>query len=121
VLRYSRDEGLAVLQGAATLDDAYQRAMALAMIYPEPDKPGRGKKGKAEESSGFSQKRLQQARIVLRHSPDLADRVLKGAATQSESVALSFPSRFLTHFAISMVSLSNAGRPGVATFAPAAA
>jgi hypothetical protein len=56
--------------------------MALALIYPDPEKGGWGKKGTE----------------------------IKGATTQSESVALSFPSRFLTHFAISMVSLSNAGR-----------
>jgi hypothetical protein len=50
--------------------------MALAMIYPEPDKRGRGNKGKAEETSDFSQKRLSQARAVLRHSEALAQNVL---------------------------------------------
>ena len=51
---------------------AGQLAIAHAFAYPEPDKPGRGKKGKAEETSGFSQKRLAQARAVLRHSRPLA-------------------------------------------------
>jgi len=32
--------------------------MAVAFAYPEPDEAGRGKKGKAAESAGFSQKRL---------------------------------------------------------------
>jgi hypothetical protein len=53
-----------------------QQAMAVAFAYPDPDKPGRGKKGKAEETSGFSQKRLQQARQVLHHSRELALAVL---------------------------------------------
>jgi hypothetical protein len=35
------------------------------MLYPEPDKPGRGKKGKATESVGFSQQRLKEARQGL--------------------------------------------------------
>jgi hypothetical protein len=54
--------------------------MALAMIYPEPEKGGRGrKKERVEETTTFSEKRLQQARAVLRHSRALADEVLKGA------------------------------------------
>lgn len=53
-----------------------QLAMAVAMIYPEPDKPGRGNKGKSEEASGFSQKRLQQARQVLAYSKAWAHEVL---------------------------------------------
>lgn len=53
-----------------------QLAMAVAMIYPEPDKPGRGHKGKAEETSGFSQKRLAQARQVLAYSKAWAHEVL---------------------------------------------
>ena len=46
--------------------------MALAMLYPEPEKGGRGHKGKATETSGFSQQRLREARAVLHHSPELA-------------------------------------------------
>jgi hypothetical protein len=38
-----------------------QQAMALAFAYPEPDKPGRGKKGKASETDGFSATRLKNA------------------------------------------------------------
>jgi ParB-like chromosome segregation protein Spo0J len=53
-----------------------QQAMALAMIYPDTEKGGRGIKGKAEVSSDFSQKRLAQARAVLRHSEALAQGVL---------------------------------------------
>ena len=40
--------------------------MALAMLYPEPEKGGRGKK--APETGGFSRQRLGDARSVLRHS-----------------------------------------------------
>ena len=40
-----------------------QQAMALAMIYPEPEKGGRGKKAvNPKETLGFSQMRLSQAR-----------------------------------------------------------
>jgi hypothetical protein len=56
-----------------------QQAMALAMIYPEPEKGGRGKKSQAlncAESSGFSGRLLEQARTILRHSQELAQDVL---------------------------------------------
>lgn len=42
-----------------------QQAMRLALLYPEPEKGGRGNKGKALETSGFSRQRLGQARSVL--------------------------------------------------------
>jgi hypothetical protein len=59
-----------------------QRAMAVAFAYPEPDKRGRGNKGKCEDSAGFSQRRLEQARQVLGHSKELAKRVLDGELGQ---------------------------------------
>ena len=55
-----------------------QKAMALAMLYPEPEKGGRGKKRQATNSlvsSGFSQQRLSQARAVLHYSRELAESV----------------------------------------------
>jgi hypothetical protein len=55
--------------------------MALAMIYPEPEKGGRGKKaavGNLLETSGFSRQLLDQARTVLRHSRETAYKVLAG-------------------------------------------
>jgi len=52
---------------------AGQQAMAHAMIYPEPEKGGRGKKSKnSTETLGFSAMRLSQARTVLSHSRDVA-------------------------------------------------
>src|SRR5215472_15775120 len=59
--------------------------MATTKIYPEPEIGGRGKKGKASETDGFSQTRLKVARFVLHHSPDLADSVLKGVKSQKET------------------------------------
>jgi hypothetical protein len=52
-----------------------QQAMALAMIYPEAEKGGRGRKSAANSlvSSGFSRQRLDQARSVLHHSRALAE------------------------------------------------
>jgi hypothetical protein len=35
--------------------------MRLALLYPEPDKRGRGNKGKATETVGFSEQRLREA------------------------------------------------------------
>jgi hypothetical protein len=58
-----------------------QQAMALAMIYPEKDKGGRGKKSEAlnsAETSGFSTRRLNCARSVLKFSRPMAEAVLKG-------------------------------------------
>lgn len=55
-----------------------QRAMAVAMLHPEP-KRGRGKKDegiKAAENAGFKERRLQQARSILKHSESLARKVL---------------------------------------------
>jgi hypothetical protein len=65
-----------------------QQAMALAMIYSEPEK-GRGKKDTAKkdaESSSFSYRRVQQARSVLRHSRDLAESVVKGSLSLDEAL-----------------------------------
>jgi hypothetical protein len=55
-----------------------QRAIALAMIRPEPTaKGGRGKKEETPTKIiGVSPAYLQQARYVLRVSPDLARQVL---------------------------------------------
>ena len=36
--------------------------MVAAMLYPEPDKPGRGKRGKSNRNGWFSQQRLNDAR-----------------------------------------------------------
>jgi hypothetical protein len=53
--------------------------MAHAMLYPQAEKGGRGKKSeatKSAETSGFSVRRVQQARAVLAHSPPIAIAVL---------------------------------------------
>jgi hypothetical protein len=42
--------------------------MATAFMYPDEDEAGRRKKGKAAETAAFSQRRLREARSVLRHS-----------------------------------------------------
>ena len=60
--------------------------MAVAILYPEPETGGRGKKAKALETSGFSRQRLGQARAVLRHSTDLALAVRGGARKLDEAL-----------------------------------
>jgi hypothetical protein len=65
-----------------------QQAMALAMIYPEPEKGGRGKKKERveETSTLFSAKRLSQARAVLLHSRSLAESVVKGSISLDDAL-----------------------------------
>ncbi len=55
-----------------------QRAMAVAKIYPEPEKGGRGKKSVKITEFGFDSSYLSHARTVLQYAPDLADNVLSG-------------------------------------------
>jgi hypothetical protein len=53
-----------------------QQVMAVAMMYPEPEKGGKGKRSRIQEGLDEPRKtfqnRLSQARTVLAHSPDLA-------------------------------------------------
>jgi hypothetical protein len=62
-----------------------QRAMALAKLYPEPEKGGRGKKVSVTE--GFSSGKLSEARTVLACLPEAADAVLVGTKSLSDAYA----------------------------------
>ncbi|MCO5129388.1 MAG: ParB/RepB/Spo0J family partition protein [Xanthobacteraceae bacterium] len=62
-----------------------QRAMATAMIYPEPERGGRGKK--ATETIGFSSQRLSYARTVLADSRSVAEQVLSGEVMLDDAYA----------------------------------
>lgn len=66
-----------------------QMAMGVALLYPEGGIGGRGKSKtkNMEETSGFTHKRLQQARAVLRHSCDLAHAVRDGSVKLDEALA----------------------------------
>jgi hypothetical protein len=67
-----------------------QQAIALALMFPESEKGGRGKKSdavKAIETTGFSRSRLDQARTILRHSIDLAHSVRDGGRHFDEALA----------------------------------
>ncbi len=62
-----------------------QRAMAVAMLAPEPPeasesgkKGGRGKKGPASGSLSVSSQRIAEAREVLKYSRELAETVMAG-------------------------------------------
>jgi hypothetical protein len=60
--------------------NAGQRAMVVAMMYPEPEAPGRGKKGSATEQFPMvSKTSLSCARKVLRLAGDLAPNVLNAS------------------------------------------
>jgi hypothetical protein len=59
---------------------SFNRAVSAA-VDPEPEKGGRGKKSeaiKSAETAGFSSRRLNEARTVLRHSQHLAFAVRDG-------------------------------------------
>src|ERR1700688_2523176 len=60
-----------------------QQVMAVAMMYPEPEKGGKGKRSRIQEGLDEPRKtfqnRLSQARTVLAHSSDLAQAVLAGS------------------------------------------
>jgi hypothetical protein len=61
-----------------------QRAMAVAMIYPEPER-GRGKKDPAKGVKVTSYSYIQHARTILEYAPDVAPNVLSGAASLQEA------------------------------------
>lgn len=54
-----------------------QRAMAVAMIAPGPEKGGRGKTVRLPD--GLNKQRVSEARAVLQWAPELSDAVLAGA------------------------------------------
>jgi hypothetical protein len=56
-----------------------QKTMAVAKLYPDPEKGGRGRKVSATE--GFSSGRLSMARHILKWAPELADLVLAGTTS----------------------------------------
>jgi hypothetical protein len=66
-----------------------QKAMAVAMIYPNPER-GRGKKNlarKETETGSFSYTRVKDARAVLRYSSELAAKVLNGGTPLDAAIA----------------------------------
>lgn len=66
-----------------------QRAMALAFLYPDPEKGGRGKKSRnSPETGGFSLQRLSDARSVLRHSRELAEAVRDGSMSLDDALKI---------------------------------
>jgi Protein of unknown function (DUF3102) len=67
-----------------------QRAMAMAMLYPDHGERGRGKKSaaiKSVETTGISRSRLDQARSVLRFSRPIAQAVLNGTTPLDAALA----------------------------------
>jgi hypothetical protein len=64
-----------------------QQAVALAMIYPEPGKGGRGKKQSLVETVRVSASRLTQARAILHHSRALAEDVLAHRTSLDKALA----------------------------------
>lgn len=65
-----------------------QKAMAVAFIYPDPER-GRGKKDPARketDTGSFSYSRLKVARQIIRHSRELAEEVLSGVTKLDEAL-----------------------------------
>lgn len=69
-----------------------QRAMAIATLYPQPEKGGRGKKNSLI-SKEFSTGSLSQARTVLAVLPDVAAAVLAGDTSLSDAYAEALKAR----------------------------
>ncbi|HYM25282.1 MAG TPA: hypothetical protein VEU08_18825 [Vicinamibacterales bacterium] len=66
-----------------------QQAMALAFIYPQPERGGRGRKAEnSKETLGFSTMRLSQARSILHHSLTLAEDVKAGRKHFDEALKI---------------------------------
>ena len=55
----------------------------MAMLYPEPEKGGRGKK--AVKNTGFSNEYLSKARKVLEALPSVAQEVISGGLRVDEA------------------------------------
>ncbi len=55
-----------------------QRAMAVAMMFPEAEKRGRGKTN-AVLNTGFSSSYVAHARTIISSAPELVESVLNGA------------------------------------------
>jgi ParB-like nuclease domain len=66
-----------------------QRAMRMALLYPEPSKGGRGKKSatNSKETLGFTPMRLSQARAVLAFSHEIALQVRDGVLSLDKALA----------------------------------
>jgi hypothetical protein len=65
--------------------------MAVAMVYPEPQKGGRGKQTKNSKLNlGFSPMLLSQARAVVPY-PDLSKAVLDGSMSLRDAKAEAEP------------------------------
>ena len=58
-------------------------AMAVAKIYPDTEKGGRGKKRLGDLT--VSAERLSTARTTLEHAPDLAANVLTGSSSLDDA------------------------------------
>lgn len=62
-----------------------QRAIAVAKLYPEPEKGGRGEKRLNNLKVSFTANYLSQARTVLKHLPEMAELVLTGVISLNEA------------------------------------
>lgn len=89
-----------------------QRAMALALLYPEPEKGGRGKT--VLKRDGFSKQRLSDARTVRAYSHELALRVRDGITKLDEALAEVTAARKATESAEAMLTRLRAEAPDLA-------
>ena len=63
---------------------AGQKAMGHALLFPEPEQGGRGKKT-VQPLNSFSKQSLSNARVVHSYSPELARRVCDGTITLGDA------------------------------------
>lgn len=56
-----------------------QKAMLVAVRFPDPEKRGRGNKSSVSDDFGISPTRLREARTVLSKCPQYADLIIDGS------------------------------------------
>jgi hypothetical protein len=64
--------------------------MAVAKLYPDPEKGGRGKKNSLEIKEFPNAGSVSQARTVLKWLPQIADQVMAGTKPLNEAYTLRF-------------------------------
>jgi hypothetical protein len=89
----AKEGNLSTVSFKAHLVEPTCRHRPNAPASTELDKGGRGHKGKALETSGFSRQRLGQARAVLAHSPELALAVRDGSMPLDKAVDQAYAAR----------------------------
>ena len=61
-------------------------ALIIALVYPDPEKCGRGRPSQLSKLEGYCASRLSEARKIVKHSRDLAREVIAGITTFADAL-----------------------------------